>query len=164
MKKTHLWRPNRKLQAGNPADGFTLIELMVTIAIVAILLGIGVPSFQGFVAGQRVKTASYDISSALTLTRSEALKRNADVVITPASGGWQNGWTVTAGATTLNQHGPFAGLTITGPTTNPTYASNGRLKAAITSFNISASGTTSTPNRCVSVDLSGLPSSKQGSC
>lgn len=164
MKKTQPWRPGRKPQAGKRAGGFTLIELMVTIAIVAVLLGIGVPSFQGFVAGQRVKTASYDISSALIYARSEALKRNADVVMTPASGGWQNGWSVTAGTATLNRHDPFTGLAISGPTTNPTYASNGRLKAAITSFNIGASGTTSTPNRCVSIDLSGLPSSKQGSC
>lgn len=164
MKMTHFRHPGSDLQASTRADGFTLIELMVTITIAGILLGIGVPSLRGFVAGQRVKTASYDISSVLTYARSEALKRNADVVITPNTGGWQNGWSVVAGTSTLNQHEAFSGLTISGPTGNATYASNGRLKAAVTGFNISASGTTGIPSRCVSVSLSGVPSSSKGGC
>lgn len=149
---------------GIRSGGFTLIELLITVTIAAILLGIGIPSFQNFVAGQRVKTASYDISYVLTYARSEALKRNADVVITPAAGAWQNGWTVTTGTTTLHQHAPFPGLTITGPTTNVAYVSSGRLKAAVSGFNISTSATSNTTDRCVNVNLSGLPNSTKGGC
>jgi len=67
--------------------GFTLTELMVKVTIAAILLAIGIPSFRSFILGQRVKTASFDTVYTLTLARSEAIKRNSDVVITPASGG-----------------------------------------------------------------------------
>ena len=67
--------------------GFTLIELMVVISIMAVLLGIGVPSFKSFIAGQRVKTAAGDFSLALVFARSEAIKRNADVTVTAASSG-----------------------------------------------------------------------------
>jgi prepilin-type N-terminal cleavage/methylation domain-containing protein len=102
MKMMHFRHLGSDLPESTRVGGFTLIELMVTITIVGILLAIGVPSFRGFVAGQRVKTASYDISSVLTYARSEALKRNADVVITPNTGGWQNGWCVAAGPSTLS--------------------------------------------------------------
>jgi type IV fimbrial biogenesis protein FimT len=144
--------------------GFTLIELLVTISITAILLAIAVPSFRDFISGQRIKTASYDISYTLTYARSEAIKRNNDVVLTPATGGWQNGWTVAAGTTTLSQHEAFPGLTIAGPANNLTYSGNGRLKTAATPFGISSSASTNVSARCVSINLSGLPTGKTGSC
>lgn len=144
--------------------GFTLIELMVTIAVAAILLAIGVPSFRDFVAGQRVRAASSDIVNILTYARSEAIKRNTDVEIAPATGGWQNGWTVTAGGQTLNRREAFSGLTISGPTTTLAYAGTGRLKASVESFAASSSVSPTAGARCVSIELSGLPSSKNGSC
>jgi len=145
------------------AHGFTLIELLVTISIAAVLAAIAAPSFSSFIAGQRIKTASYDVSYALTYARSEAIKRNADVVLAPASGGWQNGWTVSAGAVTLQQHDALTDMNVTGPTPSLTYNSNGRLKVAVTSFAISSISTSASP-RCVSIDLSGLPNSKTGVC
>lgn len=144
--------------------GFTLIELLVTISIIGILLGIAVPFFSTFVSGQQIKTAAYDISYTLTYTRSEAIKRNSDVALSPATGGWQNGWTVTSGTTTLSQHEAFPGLTITGPASSLTYSGNGHLKTAVNPFGISSSVSTSVSPRCVSIDLSGLPTSKTGSC
>jgi len=144
--------------------GFTLIELLVTVSIAAILLAVAIPSFRDFVSGQRIKTASYDIGYTLTYARSEAIKRNNDVTITPATGGWQNGWTVTVGTTTLSQHEAFPGLTVAGPTNNLTYSSNGRLNAAVNSFGISGSANANVSPRCVSINLSGLPNSKAGSC
>lgn len=145
------------------AHGFTLIELLVTISIAAVLAAIAAPSFSSFIAGQRIKTASYDISYTLTYARSEAIKRNADVVLAPASGGWQNGWTVSAGATTLEQHNALTDMAVTGPTSSLTYNSNGRLKADVTPFAISSINTSASP-RCVSINLSGLPNSKAGVC
>jgi type IV fimbrial biogenesis protein FimT len=146
--------------------GFTLIELLVTISIAAILSAIAVPSFREFVSGQRIKTASYDISYSLTYARSEAIKRNADVVFTMEPGGWQNGWKVKAGTTTLSQHEALPGMAITGPANNPSYSGNGRLNAAVIPFEISSSASTNVSPRCVSIDLSGLPTSykKAGSC
>jgi len=144
--------------------GFSLIELLFTIAIAAIFAALAAPSFRDFIAGQRVKTASYDISYTLTGARSEAIKRNLNVVLAPVSGNWQNGWTVTTGTTTIAQHEPFVDLTITGPAPDLTYNSSGRLAAAVAPFAISSSVSTGAAPRCVRVDLSGLPSSKTGAC
>lgn len=145
--------------------GFTLVELMITLAIGAIILGVGLPSFSGFVRGQGSKTASMDLTSALLLTRSEAIKRNTNVVLASASGGWINGWTVTVtsggATTTLNSHAAFSGLTIDGPDTSITYGNNGRLQnTSAPEFEITGGSSV----RCVSVTLSGLPATKTGSC
>lgn len=148
-----------------PYGGFTLVELMLTIAVLAVLLGIGVPQFNSFVRSQAVKTASFDTVRMLTLARSEAIKRNNDVDINPVDGGWQNGWTVTVTeggtTTTLAQQPAFDGLSVTGPATGLTYGSQGRLKGA-TAATFQFTG--SSASRCVSVSLSGLPSSKMGNC
>lgn len=82
------------------AQGFTLIELMVTVAVLAIILAIAVPGFQSFIASSRVTTVTNDFVGALTFTRSEAIRRGARVTLCKSSdgasctdaGGWQQGW------------------------------------------------------------------------
>lgn len=154
------------------ASGFTLIELLVTMAIVVVLLGVGVPSFRTFVATQRVKSAASEISSVLIQTRSEAIKRNRNVNITQATGGWQNGWTVSTTspngtAVTLNQHEAFPStLTVAegSAATSFSYNGNGRLTGAAAQFTVQSTPVT----RCatISVTVSGMPNSKikAGSC
>lgn len=61
--------------------GLTLIELMVTIAVLAIVLAIGVPSFQGAMNSSRLSSAANELTSALHLARSEAIKRNRTVLL-----------------------------------------------------------------------------------
>jgi type IV fimbrial biogenesis protein FimT len=144
--------------------GFTLIELMITITIGAILMAIGIPSFRDFILGQRVKTASYDMSYTLTFARSEAIKRNDNVVVRPTTtGSWENGWsvqtTISGTTTTLSQQTAYSGLTISGPDL-VTYTSSGRLAAATSSFQV----TGNTHVRCININLSGLPTGKTGSC
>lgn len=143
--------------------GFTLIELMVTITILSILASIAVPNYSSFVANQRVKTASFDVMSAMVLARNEALKRNTNLTVTPTTGSdWASGWSVTAGTTTLNQQAAFRNLTITGPA-SLSYNSSGRLNTAAASISISSTVSGATP-RCISIDLSGRPNSKKGAC
>ncbi|MBP6682699.1 MAG: GspH/FimT family pseudopilin, partial [Halioglobus sp.] len=67
--------------------GFSLIELMIGVLMVAILMGIGVPSFRTMIEEQRLRAATTDLRLALNLARSEAVKRNRNVVLTPASPG-----------------------------------------------------------------------------
>ena len=49
--------------------------------------------------------AAFDLVADLDFARSEAIKRNGDVVVAPVGGSWNNGWTVAAGGTTLRQRG-----------------------------------------------------------
>jgi len=138
---------------------------MVVVALAALLLGLGVPSFKGFIATQRLKTASSDFSMSAVFARSEAIKRNADVTITAVSGGaggWTDGWTVASGGTQLSIQSAYSGLTFSGPLSAITYQNTGRLSAAVTGMTIS--GPDSSALRCVSFDLSGLPKSKLGAC
>lgn len=63
------------------AKGFTLIELMVTLAVLAILAAVGIPSFQRLAAENRVSSQANSTQAALQFARSEALKRRCDVVV-----------------------------------------------------------------------------------
>lgn len=83
--------------------GFTLIELVVTIAIAAIVLTIGVPSFQSVILNNRLITQTNDLVTSLNLARSEAVKNGVRTVICQSSdgtsctgdkAGWGKGWIV----------------------------------------------------------------------
>ena len=75
--------------------GFSLIELMIVISIAAILLGLGVPSFQHFVVQGRVTAQTNDFATALNLARSEAVRRGTWVNIEATNGtAWDGGWRV----------------------------------------------------------------------
>jgi type IV fimbrial biogenesis protein FimT len=76
--------------------GFSAIELMTVVAIVAILLTVGTPSFRSLLQNQRMTTASNDLLAAINLTRSEAIKRGERVHLASASGSddWAKGWVV----------------------------------------------------------------------
>lgn len=70
--------------------GFTLIELMITLLVAAVVLGVGVPNFQDFLATNRMATSTNDVITALHAARSEAVKRRANVSICP-SANWDAG-------------------------------------------------------------------------
>lgn len=72
--------------------GFTLVELMVTVAIAGILLGIAIPGFAEFLRGVRASSDVTSLTSALALARSEAVKRNQLACV--YSSAWSDGWEV----------------------------------------------------------------------
>lgn len=76
--------------------GFTLIELMVTLAIAAILLMVAAPSMTAFKRNSELTSLSNSLLSAVNAARGEALKRNMSAYITPAdnSNSWTVGWIV----------------------------------------------------------------------
>lgn len=99
--------------------GFSLLEMMVVVAIVAILAGLAAPSFVELLRNNRLASASSALQVSLNLARSEAVKRGADarvtVVANGLAGNWTNGWTAFVDKT-ANAHGYI------GPTSDDTTA------------------------------------------
>jgi len=75
--------------------GFTLLELMVTIALLAVLIGFAVPNFQAFIRSSRMSGAANDVITDFNLARSEAVKRRVPVTLCKS----QDGTTCDADAT-----------------------------------------------------------------
>ncbi len=77
--------------------GFTLVELMVTLAVASILVGIATPSFQTMISNSRLTGATNELIGALSFARSEAVKRGIQVTILRKdsnSAVWESGWDI----------------------------------------------------------------------
>lgn len=111
-------------------NGFSLIELMVTLAIAAIVLTIGVPSFQAYTQNNQQTITVNELATALQLARNNAISRRVRVTLCKSSDGatcpsgagsgdWTQGWlmftdpnnnsTLDAGETQLRVHGAVTG-------------------------------------------------------
>lgn len=66
-------------------SGFTLIELLVSLAVIALILSVGVPSYQSIVARSVITSTGNDLLSAVSLARSEALRRDGAVTLQAAA-------------------------------------------------------------------------------
>jgi len=64
-----------------PARGFTLIELMVTVAVAAILLMVAVPSFKNMMLSNRLTAAANEMVGSINTARMEAIKRNTTTLV-----------------------------------------------------------------------------------
>lgn len=80
------------------ARGFTLVELLVTISVVAVLAVIALPSFQGVIRSNQAATTANEMVASLALARSEAIRSTRGGGICASSDGstcsgqWSNGW------------------------------------------------------------------------
>ena len=104
--------------------GFTLIELMIAIALLGILLTLAVPSFNDLTQRMRIESAANSLSVAFATARSEAVKRgrnisvckSADSTSCATSGDWSSGWVIyaTAGTPIKVFDAPNGGLSMGG--------------------------------------------------
>ena len=132
------------------SKGFTLLELMVTLAVSAILMFVAVPSFVSFIRNSQMTTQANAFFTDLSLTKSEAVKRNARVSICASANGttcsgstnWATGWIVFTDASgtsgvldgtdeLLRTHGEIKG--------EATFTSNGDTYVQFTSSGYSSS-------------------------
>ncbi|MNR84382.1 hypothetical protein D3C72_151810 [compost metagenome] len=83
------------MRCNQTSAGYTLIELMVVLAISASLLAIGIPAFYKLILSQRLTTHSNALLMAVKLARSEAIHRGRRVDLVPLDGAnWSKGWLV----------------------------------------------------------------------
>ncbi|HEX7027561.1 MAG TPA: GspH/FimT family pseudopilin [Gammaproteobacteria bacterium] len=87
------------MRTGKHLAGFTIIELMLTLAIMATILTLAGPSFRNMIADTRLTTTTNSFISAVTLAKSEAISRKTTVHLSAQLGGtstWGNGWIIWA--------------------------------------------------------------------
>ena len=156
-------------------NGFTLVELMVTVAIVAILMAIGAPQLRGFLQKQQVAADVESLTSAIHMARSEALKRSGRVSICALSAtaytgnvgpqcatngaNWSNGWLiyidysggnafVATTDTVLQVERSVRSGAITGTQLSISFLANGLTASTPGSFAIKPKGTEDTASTC----------------
>lgn len=84
-------------QKPNKSSGFTLIELIVTVSIAAILMAMAIPSFVETIKSNRLTTYANEFVAALNMARSEAIKRGVQVTMRrkgATSQVWEEGWDI----------------------------------------------------------------------
>ena len=147
--------------------GFTVIEAMTVVSLLAIVTSLAIPGLRDFLAGQRIRALSYDLTADLLLARSEALKRSAAVVIARSGTDWDGGWSTVAGATRLSQRNAVLDrIVFNGAPASITFDRNGRVSAPLAPVRITLTSTAAgvTAQRCVALDLSGRARATVGAC
>ncbi len=92
--------PNQRVNIKQLTVGFTLIELMITLSVMAIVATVGVPSFMSIIASNRVTAASNGMVTALNLAKSDAIRsgqnsvlcKSKDAATCDAKLNWSDGW------------------------------------------------------------------------
>jgi len=149
------------------ARGYSLIELMFVIAVFAVLAVIATPYIGTMFQSQRVKNAMMDVNASVNFARSEAVKRNAQIDVKAATGGWAAGWTVQAGSTVLRTQGALTRLNVTEKhaDTEFSFAGNGRMSTSSVSLTVSpAEPDSKQPPLCVKVETTGRVRVTDGAC
>lgn len=144
--------------------GFTLIELMMTLAIAAIVLTLGIPSFQETMRSNRLTTQANDLVTAINLARAEAVKRRSTVSVCASAdqatcaGAWNAGFIVfdDANDEVLQVYGPMKGsTTVTSTAALLRYTPDGFLEGGAASIQLCVE--TGASGRRIDVTATGRP-------
>ena len=155
--------PKRAVQRG-----FTLIELVVTLAIVAILAALAVPSFSSIALSSKLNSISSGFVASAQLARSEAIKRNRQVTLGAVSGDWKNGWVVQEGATVIQTqaalpNGYLMSDQSGGGATTITFQPTGVGATQVEVVVCRATPTVGEQKRTITISATGRPDVKKGS-
>ena len=182
-------RPSAKSRhlLGHRQRGFSLLELMFALSVLAILLGLSVPPFVSVIRNNRVISQNNEFIGALNYARSEAVRRNESVTLCSSTNGtgcstttvWGTGWITFVdlnangtldGAEVVMQVSPpvISGFTLdstTGSLNNVRFQGNGMLgNAAGGSFRLQKTGCSGLYARTTSVDVRGRVSTVKSAC
>ena len=152
-------------------QGFTLIELLVVVAIIAITLGIGLPSFQSMIASNRLTASANDMVVALQIARSESIKKVKFAGVSihtddtgTASATPTNKWIAFLDSSTssipvgtgpvIQSYAAAKGVTVAATGNTPEYRPDGRLTAAA-AITITFTTSGSTEQRVLTIQRSG---------
>ncbi|MET0756350.1 MAG: GspH/FimT family pseudopilin [Pseudoxanthomonas sp.] len=161
-------------------NGFTLVELLVTVSIAAILLALALPSFQGSMRSNRVATATNELLASLALARSEAVRNTRGAGICASANGascggtWNGGWivwsdpngngAVDAGENIIRYSQGKASTTITGSAASIAFTPRGRAASGVPTTLSVVPADVTTPVRCVTVNVTGQTRVAQAAC
>ena len=150
--------------------GFTVIEAMVVVAIIAIMAGFALPAMNQLIRTQKVRSIAYDLFADLTYARSEAIARGHNVGIGSKGGGtdWgTDGWFIRDLTTgdPLRDQGPRAkGVSFTADSNSLMFLPTGRIAGNV-SFTIKpVENAPDDQKRCVRITPSGRPNTTTGPC
>lgn len=170
---------------GRSQWGLTLIELMVTIAVLAIVIAIAVPSFSTMIANNRALSTGEQLITAINYARAEAIKRGDRITLcgttngAACNGSWANDWiVVTDNAATDDAANPVVGTVLrywTGPDNGAAVSEAnsitfirftrkgtlGNSASGAVTLTASASGCSSNSARQIRVGIAGAPSGQR---
>lgn len=118
--------------------GFTLVELIITVAIIAIVMSYAVPAYSRFVAQNKVQSFAYALASDLNNARSEAIRRGQTVEVCAASdttvascagavtNNWSKSWITVASGSVIKVHQAEAGTVASTTLSSVRFAASGR--------------------------------------
>ncbi|GKS94261.1 GspH/FimT family pseudopilin [Acidovorax sp. SUPP2825] len=133
-------------------SGFTLIELVITMAIAAILLLVAVPGFQSFQRNSQLSSLTNSLLVAINTAKAEAMKQNASAYVIPASGAdWGSGWIVFVDKDRDQLYSESGDVTVM------------KQEALASYFSVSGNGTSSGTAPYLAFDSSGFSRKKDGS-
>jgi type IV fimbrial biogenesis protein FimT len=134
------------------AAGFTLIELMMTLSIAAVLLAIGVPSMRDLIRDARLSSQADLLVRSINAARMEAIKQRSNFKVCPAATpnsatacsvlatDWTNGWILISGTTISQRLLGKSGVTITTAATAVEFGATLGTPTAASSFVLCVSG------------------------
>ena len=171
--------------------GFSLIELLVTLSVAAILLAMATPSLAQFFRSNRVSSATNEVVLSLQLARAEAARRGRDVTLCRSTNGttcasgtaWATGWIVFQDAASSGAAAPTgagselirvfdsldSSLSLTGPNDHLRFRPDGTVEQIATggsdvAFALTVSGCRGDQRRAISISRLGRVRTARAEC